>query len=302
MNIERIITIGSLCAAATFAGLWQHQQSQVVPVESGRVGARMLTTAQAEIRLKEAEVERLKTHLETTASVLNRASAALKDARARVDYLEFGGQGGNILAEEAARELAGIHSRTNVIAKVISPSGEVLAEAAVFSSNSGGRLYFKTADGRRGYDAAELHPVVLRGLGFTPESLQQEGVMMAEQKAAARKAVAEALAMAEIEKAQWLKDKSKQEREERERAARVALEQQQLAQQERIMQQQLDEERRRNRVNEQLEAARIQAQQARAAAEILLLQQQSRQSTVTFQPTRPIAPVQPIPPVQPITP
>ncbi|MFT4692802.1 MAG: hypothetical protein ACI9OD_005042 [Limisphaerales bacterium] len=276
MNFERIISIGSLLAAATFVGLWQHEKALVTPPATDNSSRAIAATAAAERTRYADELTDMNERLVKTTDVLRRISAALQESRVRVLDLEFGGLGQQILAEDKARELSGIHSRTNVIAKVIAPDGRVHVENGSFSSKSGGRLFFKTTAGPKGFHIDELHPVILRGLGFEPNKLRADDTLLGEKKAVLRKLNAEAVARAVIDGTIRLQEKEAAERQNEIALARLAVEREQQNQQNQIMQQQVDEQRRRAIANEQLQAARIDAERVRAASEYLLLQQHIR--------------------------
>tara|TARA_Y100001934_G_C12307581_1_gene753230 strand:+ start:428 stop:1369 length:942 start_codon:yes stop_codon:yes gene_type:complete len=300
MNIQRIISIGSLIAAGTFAALWQQEKN--LNLESSGMDTLVPYRSVAHTLMNdrskyEADIARINESRVQTTDLLRQVNVALAETQERITYLEFGGFGRRVLAEERAREISGVHSRTNRIAKVISPEGGIYIENASFSSRKGGRIYFRTAKGPKGFHMDELHPVVLRGLGLDPQKLREEDEAWNNARARQRAQTMEAIRRGTIETQQILAQmKANKDRQAiADRQAAQAREEMQAR--ERRMDMEFQERQRQALANEEIQRQRAAADYQRSISDQLLLQRQLQQQQYPINNPQP-TPIRITPPVR----
>lgn len=287
MNPQRLTLIGMCLASCTFLALWLHERSLPAPTHAAetKAGRSLLSLISDLEKQHAAELSALNQKLNQTSALLNETLFALKSANARIADLEFTAGGAGIVPRGPALQLAGINGATNTIPTLISPAGDVLAKAAEYSSRVGGRLFFKTSDGRKGFHVGEIHPVIVQALGFQVDELLADDQEFQQQRQARRIAINEAVARGSAETARMMREQAERERKLESERLRLADEAAKRRQQYELAQAQMAEQQRRTQAAEQLRAAQLQNERIRLEAELYLLQQNAlRNPQIVTQP------------------
>jgi len=291
MKTQRIISIGSTLAAVTFLTLWINERNHRFVPDTEKAPIRELLRhvkqSEHEHAVQRADLEE---KLHQTAAMLNEVGIDLQDKEKQIKDLRFGQQAQDYISDVEAMLLAGITGPTNTFARVISPSGEVHFEQAEFSTESGGRLYFKTPKHRKGLDVVEIHPVIIRALKRDPLKLVKALQTARHQRSLKRLETLDRIERGREETQRIMREQAlaKQAAEEERAKQQIYLQERQM--QHDLAQQQLLESARRNRANEQLRQQQLQLERYRNDVEayrLYLIQQgQLRGNSILTVPTR----------------
>ncbi|MGB0579961.1 MAG: hypothetical protein ACPGVU_09695 [Limisphaerales bacterium] len=288
MKTQRIISIGSTLAAVTFLTLWINERNHRYEPSSEKAPIRELLRHVQQVEHHHA-VQRadLEEKLHQTAAMLNEVGIDLQEKQKQIKDLRFGQQAREFISDVEAMLLAGIAGPTNSFARVISPSGEVHFEKAMFSSESGGRLFFKTPRFRKGLDVTQIHPVIIRALKRDPLKLVKALQNARQQRSVKRLETLDAVEKGREETMRIMREKIASQKAEEAVRAQQQLEREELQMQQNLAQQQLMESARRNRANEQLRQQQLQLERYRTDVEAYQLYLQGqRGNTMYVVPTR----------------
>lgn len=172
MKAQRIISIGSTLTAVAFLTLWINERAHQFTPEPEKAPIRELLRHVRDIERQHADRSNdLREKLHQTQALLNEIGIELREKEKQIKDLRFGQQAHNFISDIEAMLMAGISGPTNAFARVISPTGKVHFEDAEFSSEAGGRLFFRTPKNRKGLYVTEIHPVIIRALDRDPLAL-----------------------------------------------------------------------------------------------------------------------------------
>jgi len=283
MNFQRLSIAGLSLAAATFLALWLNERSQRPEPDTDRFYARLTTRALERERKQAEQIARLTEELHLKRGQLNETSLMLTEANNLIAQLRAKIPAVPAIPHDRARSLSAPQPGGR-FEKLIAPDGAVLAEDVEFSSETEGRLTFKTPKGRRAFDAAQIHPQLLAELGFSQRELMARAEAGARRRAEMRAELERSLQLASENTRRLMEEQARQEQQLERARLQAQKEMREKELQYQLAQQQLRVQQERERNAEilrqqqlQLEALRLQNQQ------LYLYQVQPQQQGVVFQ-------------------
>ncbi len=284
MNAPRLISTGSALTAATFLALWVTEIGHRQEPDTDRLYARIASRAAGRELRQAARIAALTEELQVAKALVNETSLQLTDANQAIMNFREAMPRTDPLQLAKALKLAGPGPEGR-FQRLISRDGTVLHEGVEFSSESGGRLTFKTPKGRRAFDATDLHPAIIGSLGFDLNGLQANARQSAIERTARRVELEKAMALAAAENRRQMEEKAREDFLLRQKRIQADKELQEQRMQYDLAQQQLRTQQQRDRANEQLRLQQMQLERIRLDNEAyqlyLIQQQQLRTRTIT---------------------
>lgn len=278
MNFQKLSSLGATLTALVFMALWLFERSQHSPTPDTHQSLKSLTlNVAARQKAHDAEVSELKEKLHLTTAQFNEASLELREAKVKIDKLEFKGAPKETIDREEAMALTGATGLTNRFAKLIEPDGKLILANAELSKRIGEKLYFK-AEGktktlRKTVHVDELHPIIIQALNLDRNSMAKEQETLLEQAKARQLVIAAKSRQAQEFYTNQLREKKAREAAAQKEQQRLMQEQERMRQQTILAQQEMQEQQRRAQASEQLRLIQLRNEQMRIQAEVEIARQ-----------------------------
>ena len=279
MNAQRLLTIGSSLTAATFIALWLNERQHQTTPDTDRFYAKLTTRATEQEQQQVAKIAQLSEDLHLKRAQLNETSLMLTEANNMIARLRTAMPSVPAIPNQKAKLLAepGSNGRFK---KLITPDGSVLMEDVEFSSETDGRLTFKTPKGRRAFDARQLHPQLLAELGFSQKQLLAKAQAGARRRADIRAGIERSLRLAAEDTRRLMEDKARAAQELEKERLQIQKETQERQMQYQFAQQQMQAQQERDRNAEILRQQQLQLEALRLQNQRTYLIQQQQQGIV----------------------